>query len=359
MPILNGSLAATVPGGVQEEGATDPLPSGTYYIPFWGQSNAVGFFEDHGLATTGEADFEERLTTLLNAESVNARNAAFNGSQLTGTVNDGWWNVAGDAPGPQLTNAYSLTSGDGETPVAIVWAQGEADAFDDVSTALYKTTMKKVIAHARSASGFDIPNLPFYIVSLGTYKDGEMEDYASKFAQISRALLEVAQEDDYVFIAASAIDLEPSDNVHYDSNGGYNVLADRLCNFITPDFTDLRPNLPRKGPVLSSASLTNSTTIEATFTLDENSGGFDLAVSTAVEGFEVYKSGVALTITSAVTSGTNTCTITLDSGTTTGDLEVRYGTLHNDSYTSNGTTYTDLIFDDNGFPPEPGFADVV
>lgn len=341
--------------GYETAVAVSPV-AGDYYIPFLGQSNAEGHFEAHaGVEKTGQGEFEAFMEFYGHVSAAQARNTALGGSKLVGDAGAGWWNVAGSAPGPRLTAAYSTISSDGKTPQAFVWGQGEADAANGVSAGAYKSAFKALIADFRDE--YSNPTMPVFVQLIGPSKTSGLND---AYGVILRAQLETIDEDANVHAAATPIDQVPSDTVHFDTNGGYVPIANRLARFISDTLVSAGSVPFKTGPIPVSAVLASSQSVHMTFTHD---GGddFDSVDLNNIESFQVSKNGTLLTVTSAERISSTQIKIKLDAAAEVSGLEARYGTQADGlNWTQNASskTYDHLLFDNNNMPAQPGFVTV-
>lgn len=201
----------------------------SHAVLFAGQSNAYGHFsplsEISGVQSS--ATFASSLATQLGLglESVAAINASLGSSAAdkraadllpNGTPGSNyWWDLDADVPGPRMDSLIASVTSAGVTPIALVWAQGEADAtcanpaFQAGTTLYsdavrYKAATVKIFAHIRQSLG--VANLPIWIQTLGRAYFGELIDPSEPSASIYKsyrdAQVEMAEADPHTRIGS-------------------------------------------------------------------------------------------------------------------------------------------------------------
>lgn len=324
-------------------------PTGAFHYAWIGQSNAQRMSLDVSAPSgvLGSTQFENDLKALINASTVETTNEAVNATDInTGDSATSWWDSAGGTPTTLTTDAVSAitTFLGGDTLDGLIVDIQEGDILDGRTQAQFTSDMQAWFAYLRGASGFNNASLKIYLVETGVIDNASYSDSAIK--EVHAALQAVAAADANTILAVTRSDLQGSDGVHLNGTDGYVEIGKRLARAVAKQ--EISGSVDGwAGPEIASATLDSTgTMIDVVIT---HEAGFDLVVAdpTDIEGFQVFKSGGELTITSVEKLRRDAVRIHLDSATSTGSLEVRYmfslGT--GASLTKDGFKLTKTIYD--------------
>lgn len=304
-----------------------------------GQSQGVHWFSDGtthtpdpylvqytGSAGTGWADrtttgngvnaFGNALRTELGGTiPVGMLSYAVGATALDTLANGGsgyWMNTAGGSPYAVFKAGVISTGGKLE---AVIWMQGEQDGYSTlVSEALYQSDLETLFARMRT--DFGQASLPIVVSPLAGYTNAGPTD--ASWEGIRQAQITVGKQTNNT-LAALNQDIPLVDGVHYTTTG-YTTHGTRAAVACA---NALGLNSYARGPVIASAVLATSTTVEINLT---HRGGTDFTPTTGITGFLIYDDGVAKTITGVVRTNATTITATVSTAITgVGTLRYQYG----------------------------------
>lgn len=228
------------------------------------------------------------------------------------TTGSGYWmNLAGGQPYPGFKNGVNSVGGKLE---AAIWMQGEQDgATGLVSEALYQSDLETLFARIRT--DFSQASLPLIVSPLARDTLGPVD---ADWEGIRQAQITVGKQTNNT-LAAPNQDIPLVDGVHYTA-AGYTTHGTRAA--VACAYALGLGSYPR-GPVIASATLPTTTTVEVTLT---HRGGTDFTPTSGITGFQIFDSGVARTITSAVRTSATKILLTVSAEITgTGTLRYQYG----------------------------------
>jgi len=160
-------------------------------------------------------------------------NSAYGASALLSSCDRGMgnWSAEGELRSAALSatgRAIRALTVRGSPPrvMGVIWAQGEREAVERVTTAAYAEALSTLIAWSRET--LRRPHLPWFISLIGAPSSGDPEP----FAEIRRAQMRCAEQDPRVVVGYADAYSFPargwmSDDVHY-SAAGYAHMGDSL-----------------------------------------------------------------------------------------------------------------------------------
>jgi len=284
------------------------------FVPFAGQSNANAHYTRDGGASVDQ--FLSDLSGFTAADSVSTVNASSGASSVdriaapTSSPEKYWWDLVTDSPGPLLTAAITEIKAHGATPTGIVWAQGEQDAQSlaglvgtPTTIERYKQATEAVFDYFQSELG--LPDLQFYIQQIGAYADAATQ---AAHHLIREAQTELANDLDYVHIAAATYDQSLEDNVHF-TDESYVTIGARLARYIADEQGEAGVTYGSGPSLLSAQAQAANTEVIVTLTHD---GGTDFTPTAAIDGFYLEDTTGAVTINTATKLSATEIKLTLD-----------------------------------------------
>jgi len=211
---------------------------------FAGQSNAEGHFyrsAKRGDKRTGAEVFADEVETRTGVRP-KVLNIAVGGSVSSNQVHEDatsyWWDAQRDRPGPALARAVreiQSVAQDGRTLDAIIWAQGETDAYsvfyndaartDDLVSA-HQHALEQIFAHLRQMFG---PDLPILIQELGYYPVPQHAlSEGNAFHEIRSVQSRLIQSQPHIHLGARSNGLPHRDELHF-AHESYQKLAQSLA----------------------------------------------------------------------------------------------------------------------------------
>ncbi len=170
---------------------------------------------------------------------------------------------------------------------AVFWSQGETDGGSEENTSLadYKNSFTELINFWK----IDYPNIErFYILQT---KNGCGEPLHN----IKEAQRELAFENTDISIMSTAAITHYSDDCHFPFINGYETFAERLFPLVDRDVYGVSTTVEIDAPMIQSATLVNSTTLEVV------TDATTLSITTTADDFLLENSG-QVDITNTITS---------------------------------------------------------
>ncbi len=239
-------------GGDNGGGGDNPqalLPEDLDNVAMAGQSNAGNMFWYQDGRTDlpqGSQVFEADISQLtgFQTEFINGAIPATASNQYASDRNLFFWDIDSGRPGQALLDSVrDIQRGldRGEDLDALVWIQGESDAYSmifgaDVELALsrYIESTLNIFEYYRSIFGQD---LPIYIIEQGDFEN-PLRNSPDGFELIRQAQIEIANNDPNTTIAVDTTGLPIfTDGIHFTTEG-YGEIGARLAEAIFADFTN-------------------------------------------------------------------------------------------------------------------------
>ena len=236
-------------------GNNNLLPTDLDNVALGGQSNAGNMFwylDGRTDLPQGGEVFESRIAELtgFQTEFINGAVPAAASNQYASDRNLYFWDVDTNSPGPALLESVEYIQSqldNGEDLDALVWIQGESDAYSmifgaDVQTALsnYIASTLNIFAYYRSIFGQD---LPIQIIELGDFEN-PLPGSPDGFGLIRQAQIDIANNDPNISISVDTTGLPVwTDGIHFTTEG-YGEIGNRLAEAIFAEFTDGNPPPP-------------------------------------------------------------------------------------------------------------------
>jgi len=230
-------------------GNTELLPADLDNVALAGQSNAGNMFwylDGRTDLPQGGEVFESRISELtgFQTEFINGAIPAAASNQYASDRNLFFWDVDANRPGQALLDSVRDIQNQldrGEDLDALVWIQGESDAYSmifgaDVQTALsnYIESTLNIFDYYRSIFGQD---LPIYIIEQGDFEN-PLPGSPDGFGLIRQAQIDIANNDPNVTISVDTSGLPVwTDGIHFTTEG-YGEIGNRLAEAIFNEFTD-------------------------------------------------------------------------------------------------------------------------
>ncbi|GAB4389039.1 MAG: hypothetical protein Kow0025_11980 [Thermodesulfovibrionales bacterium] len=251
-----------------------------------------------------------------------------------------WMDLTAGKPYPLFTAAVDAVGGALE---AVIWVQGESDAYAEESEANYVTYLEEFITdwvRTDITNGSGFAYLPFIITRLG--RDTSAYGTDASWTAIKNAQLTVGTTYAGCYLGALAVDATLADNVHWTA-ASYITVGQRLGQTIKDIWGS---EAYHRGPSIASADVVDSTHIDVSLT---HRGGTDFTPTSGITGFTVLEDGSPVTVSGAARQDASTIRLTLASSLTGGTVTVRY--LYGEN-----PTITSLVKDDSALtlPLEEG-----
>lgn len=250
-------------------------------------------------------------------------NGAVGGSSvlIANTATDKyWWDSVNDAPIGVLLDWEDIYDGvwnSKERAIAtkqIAWAQGEADADEDLVE--YKLSTQQVFAHMRShISDADAP-IVFHPI-------GRNQELTTLLTTVRTIQGEIAAADANIHMGPDTFDIERINAFDWhavnDFNIGNSVAVgyDRMAEYVARSAAYYFGcvTVYNQGPLVTGASLVDSTTVDVTVSYPAATvSGRDYTPITDIVGFVIRDSVGDKTISSAVRVNSTTIRLTLTTG---------------------------------------------
>lgn len=242
----------------------------------------------------GAIAFANAMTSALGVP-VGVIDAGVSGASLTteGSRGFGIWLETGGAP---YTTWQARVTAAGGKLEALLWLQGEADAFQAVAGATYTAGLATMLSRMRTY--LSQASLPVFLTPLPRTSHADADDAA--WNTINDCIIAAGTSTEIV--AADTWDLPLADTVHY-SDIGYSTLAGRIALSVRK-FGGAA--LESRGPFVASATYAGSTiTVNLT-----HRGGTDFTPTSGITGLRFVANGSVITPTSVVRSSATQVTAT-------------------------------------------------
>jgi len=155
---------------------------------------------------------------------------------------------------------------------AVFWSQGEADGSGQANTSLM--AYKNSFINIKNNWLLHYPNIEqFYVYQT---KNGSCEGVLNKIKEAQRQL---AFENSDVSILPTASFTQKSDDCHFDYVDGYETFAERIFPLVDRDLYGVTSTNEIDAPMIQSATLVNSTTLEV------ETNATTLSIATIAEDF--------------------------------------------------------------------------
>lgn len=276
-----------------------------------GQSLIRGYFISQADGSDGgKQQFRQDIGTYEPSKSIILIDGSTGSSAASKTSDETnyWHDLATQTRGPAFDNFYNQINDVGAKPTAILWSQGETDAFDiDINTTAnqYKQALESIFTDMRQNLG----DIPVYIQPIGRRNGFTNTGGIQKIRDIQK---EIIDENLWCFDAAETYDLSLFDDVHL-TNNAYVTAAQR--NALT-----LADRAGKTGPQITTVSRINNI---ITLSLEHDAGD-DFTPTTAIEGFKFFKGSSEVAITSAIKINPTSVEITLSTTPGGADPETLY-----------------------------------
>lgn len=225
-----------------------------------GQSNAGNMFwylDDRTDLPQGSQVFESRISELTGFET-EFINAAYPAAASNENATDRglfFWDLANNRPGDGLLDSVrdiQNAMDQGEDLDALVWLQGESDAYSifyggqpELQLARYIEATLATFDYYRSIFGED---LPIFIIEQGDFEI-PVQNGVDAWQLIRQAQIDIANNDPNIFLSVDTTGLPVwTDGLHFTTEG-YGEVGLRLAEAIFAEFTDGTVTPPVEPPV--------------------------------------------------------------------------------------------------------------
>ena len=214
----------------------------------------VGHYENHNPGHSPWLHFAKRLRREL-GYPIGLVPCAYGGAPLR------WWNPAEN--GALLRNMTEMLEADGIRPKAVLWIQGEAEAFEN-SAETYLARFEQFVQAARDALGD--PELPFVTAQISRCMIESSETMDRQWGMVREAQRRAWHKMDHVLLVPTE-DVAMYDFIH-DSAQGNLVIGERCARAALTEFYGKRYDW--KAPEIESAVKTAADTVEIRFSRIRN-----------------------------------------------------------------------------------------
>lgn len=244
------------------------LPADLDNVALAGQSNAGNMFwylDGRTDLPQGGEVFENSISQLtgFQTELINGAIPAAASNQNASDRNLFFWDIEAGRPGQALLDSVQdIENGlaRGEDLDALVWIQGESDAYSmifgaDVQTALsnYITSTLNIFEYYRSVFGED---LPIFFIEQGDFEN-PIPGSPDGWGLIRQAQIDIANNDPNTFMSVDTTGIPIwTDGIHFTTEG-YGEIGQRLAEAIFNEFTDGGVTPPPPPPPTGEITGTN------------------------------------------------------------------------------------------------------